>query len=338
MPTELLGQLTATVTAARTTEELTRPLLVLLELVTGLESTYLTQVDAEAGVQNILYARNSKAMQIPEGLSVPWEDTLCKRALDEGRPFTEDVAGCWGDSDAARDLGIQTYVTTPVRLDDGTLFGTLCAASNEQRPITAEGRQVLSLFGELIQQQIRRERLLDQLQQANRQLEAFSFTDALTGLPNRRAILQELHRLFALAQRDERSVLVVFVDLDGFKQINDVHGHEAGDAFLVEVGKRLSHGIRSSDQLGRLGGDEYVIVGMGAKNGDVTADFVAGMHARLTPLLQGHFDLAQCTLDYPGASFGIVSVNPVDCTPEEALRQADAAMYENKRARKQPLS
>ena len=71
----------------------------MLEEVTGLESTYLTTIDLEAGTQSILYARNSKTLLIPENLTVPWQDTLCKRALDEGKPYTDDVSACWSDSD-----------------------------------------------------------------------------------------------------------------------------------------------------------------------------------------------------------------------------------------------
>ncbi|WP_223677652.1 GAF domain-containing protein [Azospirillum agricola] len=121
-----------------------------------MESTYLTRVDAEAGVQTIVFSRNSKTMRIPEGLSVPWDDTLCKRALDEGRAYTEDVSACWGDSEAARSLGIKTYASTPVYLEDNRLYGTLCAASTESRPFSLEGRQVLTLFSTLIAQHIDR--------------------------------------------------------------------------------------------------------------------------------------------------------------------------------------
>ena len=108
----LLTQLSSSVSSARTLEDLTRPMLEMLEAVTGLESTYLTRIDLEQGLQHILYARNVRRLQIPEGLAVPWGDTLCKRALDEGRVYTDNVAECWGDSDAARELGIQTYVST----------------------------------------------------------------------------------------------------------------------------------------------------------------------------------------------------------------------------------
>ena len=96
-------------------------LLEMLELVTNMESTYLTRIEPDGDYQHILFSRNTKNMQIPEGLSVPWGDTLCKRALDEGRRYTCDVASIWGDSEAAKALGIMTYVSTPVTLVDGQL-------------------------------------------------------------------------------------------------------------------------------------------------------------------------------------------------------------------------
>jgi len=78
--TAIFQQLPEAVTSADDLEQLTRPMLELLEAATGLESTYLTTIDMAAGKQSILFSRNSKSMQIPEGLSVPWGDTLCKRA------------------------------------------------------------------------------------------------------------------------------------------------------------------------------------------------------------------------------------------------------------------
>lgn len=83
-PGTLIGTLAESLENARSLEELVRPLLELLEATTGLESTYMTTIDEQAGVQHILFARNSDRLQIPEGLSVPWNDTLCKRALEEG--------------------------------------------------------------------------------------------------------------------------------------------------------------------------------------------------------------------------------------------------------------
>lgn len=336
MPNDLLRQISETLTSAKTIEDLTRPLLMLLELVTGLESTYLTRIDQGSGTQKVLYARNSKVMQIPEGLSVPWEGTLCKRALDEGRLYTDDAGSCWGDSEAAKALGIRTYVTTPIHSEDGSLFGTLCAASTETKPIGPEGRQALALFGMLIEHQIQREHLLVRLTEANSTLERHSFTDMLTGLPNRRAVIGELERLFALARRSGQKVLLAFIDLDGFKGINDTYGHETGDTFLTEIGRRLSPGLRAGDMLGRLGGDEFVVTGLTPGQDDPSAETAAAqaMRDRLAPLIQGRFDLGRCSLDYAGASFGVVAVDPAAGSPDQALKAADAAMYADKTRRK----
>jgi len=91
---QILSLLSETVPKARTLEELTRPLLTLLGQVTGMESTYLTTIDAEEGVQRIEYSRNVGNMVIPEGLVVPWADTLCKRALEENRLYSDNVTEC----------------------------------------------------------------------------------------------------------------------------------------------------------------------------------------------------------------------------------------------------
>lgn len=331
----LLDQLSRTVVAAGSLEELTRPLLDLLERVTGLESTYLTQIDEEAGLQSILYARNTGAMVIPEGLSVPWDDTLCKRALEEGRTSCEDASIDWADSDAARALGIRTYVTTPLWFEDGTLYGTLCAASSRVAPLTDDGQQILALFGRLILQYVQRERLVDDLREANRLLEHRSNTDALTGLANRRAILDELRHLFSLARRVGRSVLVAFIDLDGFKQINDRHGHEAGDVFLVEIGQRLASGLRSADRIGRLGGDEFVVIGLGPMLDEDAQAIIQSWRSRIGALSIGQFDLGETRLDYAGASMGVICADPNALSPESALSEADAAMYDDKRHRRE---
>ncbi|MBN0574656.1 GGDEF domain-containing protein, partial [Pseudomonas aeruginosa] len=93
-----------------------------------------------------------------------------------------------------------------------------------------------------------------QLQAANAELATLALTDSLTGLANRRAILRDLDHLFALAQRDNKYVLIGVIDLDGFKLINDAYGHHAGDQFLRGVACQLKQCLRSSDSVGRVGG------------------------------------------------------------------------------------
>lgn len=372
----ILSQLAGSVPAARSIEQLTRPLLDMLGAVTGLESTYLTSIDLDQNVQHVRFARNVGDMTIPEGLSVPWDDTLCKRAIDEGRMSTSDVSSCWGDSDAARTLGIQTYLSAPIRDDTGALVGTLCAASSNQRTISADAESVLRLFSNLVANYIERERLLENLQSANQRLMSYALTDPLTGLPNRRALYEDLQRLLSLGVREKTAILVGVIDLDGFKTINDEYGHQCGDLFLQEMARRLRAGLRASDMLGRLGGDEFVIVGLGpalpidgpAAGMQAAGLQAAGLHANgvravgspaaaalnrgvidsgdlhaAAQILQGRaaastvgeFQLGSHTLQYAGASVGVVALDPAGLDAEAAVKLADARMYEVKRTRKQ---
>jgi len=266
---------------------------------------------------------------------VPWGDTLCKRALDESRPFTDDVAGIWGDSGAARSLGLQTYVSTPVRTDDGALYGTLCAASSQRRLLTPEARQVLRLFAGLIEQHVARERLVEQLQQANAELKTQAMTDALTGLMNRRALMQELARLTSVAQRTGCWLLAGAIDLDGFKQVNDSHGHDAGDEFLRGIAGRLQAALRAGDVLARMGGDEFVVVGLGPKLVEDGAAAAELLRRRLTLATVGQYPAGPAVIDYAGASVGVACLDPQRAGVEDALRESDAAMYRIKLARRQ---
>jgi len=342
----ILAELSTTLPAAKSVEQLTRPLLDMLGAVTGLESTYLTAIDLKADLQHVRYARNVGQLQIPEGLSVPWDDTLCKRALDEGRMCTSDVSQCWPDSDAARQLGIQTYVSAPVRADDGALYGTLCAASARRHDISPQAEAVLKLFSSVIASFIEREMLVEQLHSANVQLMSYALTDTLTGLPNRRAVYEALDRLLARAVRENGSVLVGVIDLDGFKSINDTYGHQAGDLFLQEVSRRMAAALRGSDMLGRVGGDEFVLIGPGpaltgkrADEGGVSQqaepdEAARAMEERVLAASMGRYRLGDATVAYEGASAGVVALDPAGLDAEAAVRLADTRMYEIKHARR----
>jgi diguanylate cyclase len=342
----VLAKLSDTLPAAHSIEQLTRPLLEMLGTATGLESTYLATIDLDAGEQHVRYARNTGAMQIPEGLTVPWSDTLCKRALDEGRMASTDVAVRWRDSEAAQALGIKTYVSAPIRGEDGSLLGTLCAASGSERPINAQAESLLELFSGLVASFIQREKLLADLQSANLKLSRYALSDELTGLPNRRALVDALQRLLARGVRESRSLLVGVIDLDGFKAINDRHGHGIGDRFLQSVAQRLGADLRGADMLGRLGGDEFLLLGPGPALPEVGAGAVLtggeGQRAaerlaqRAAEASRGEYQLSRdLLLRYAGASVGVVALDPRGLRAEQALGLADARMYEVKRLRKQ---
>ncbi|AUH51779.1 diguanylate cyclase [Chromobacterium sp. ATCC 53434] len=341
----VLSQLSLSLSAARTVDQLIRPLLEMLGNITGMESTYLTSIELDLCLQHVRYARNIGDMQIPEGLSVPWEDTLCKRSLDMGLTATNEVETLWGDSEAARQLGIKTYLSAPVRDTEGGLLGTLCAASSRKLPMQPETETLLQLFANIVANFIERETLVQNLQSANAQLAAFALTDTLTGLPNRRALFDELERMLAQAERCSGSILVGGIDLDGFKQVNDGFGHQAGDDFLKAVSGRLQTALRGGDMLGRVGGDEFVVIGLGpawshaGMPGELITDGEPAVAARelqqrLAQASIGDYMLDGQILSYGGASVGVVALAPFGMQSAAAIKLADREMYAVKLARK----
>ena len=489
-------------------EDLTRPLLRLLQAVTGLESTYLTRIDETARQQHILFSRNSGDLDIPEGLSVPWEDTLCKRALEERRFLTRDVPSHWGDSEAAAALGLKTYLSVPVYRNEGDLFGTLCGASSRAVAVDEEVSDVLELCAELIAHQIAREeqsqrseeramlaesalvesrlltevgelslrgRSLDavlhrvakvflqrghwivarafslsdrggcefleedeqsidpllerfvtrfnatpngraaaysrlmmsvdnghelaegfqargfvlpltlglitasseerleggivlmldggralpeteagllrnvsqflslfasslhsrhELEELNRQLTHHALHDPLTGLPNRRYLVEHLQRMMDQLQRKGGEVHVAFVDLDKFKQINDTHGHDVGDAFLQGMAERMRSVLRAGDLAARFGGDEFVVVAAG-QSADQLALERERIYQRLSDAMQGRVEAGAVAIDYAGPSIGVVSWQANAYADADVLvAEADKAMYEDKQRRR----
>jgi diguanylate cyclase len=329
----ILARVSETLSTEQSLESLVRQLLEMLEVVTDMESTYLTKIDINARLQHILYARNSKKMEIPEGLSVPWGETLCKRAIDSNCFFSNNVAEHWDDCDAAHALGITTYMSIPIHLTDGTLYGTLCAASSSKHQLSERGEHVLKLFAGLIAQYIEKESLVRQLREANAALIAYSYTDALTGLPNRRAIFENLTTLFSLARHLNRNAIIAYIDLDDFKLINDRFGHEAGDRFLVEVGKRLNDGRGDDDIVGRLGGDEFLVACLSQDRQSAEQTSLTLVRTQLSAQIAGEYWLGDLHLIYPGASLGVIEVDPAEIDADSALRAADAAMYNDKKGK-----
>lgn len=312
-------------------EEVIRPLLQLLEEITGLPSTYFTVIDEVGQVQTIIFARNTGRLMIPEGLSVPWQDTLCRRAILEGKRYTQDVAGCWGDSAAARELGLKTYLSEPIRLIDDGLYGTLCAASDETVDVSNKAQAYLVLFAQLIARHIESERLLHLLASENRTLAQRANTDPLTGIANRRSLLHGLKVRLGKAAALGRRLHVAFIDLDGFKAINDCFGHDAGDRFLIEMAHRLAVGCRPEDLVARYGGDEFVVVRLADDMAEAT---LVEFKLALERLTAGEFRACEDVIDYPGASVGVIATSHDDHDVESILQLCDTAMYAQKQARR----
>ncbi|MBA3057915.1 MAG: diguanylate cyclase [Gammaproteobacteria bacterium] len=160
-------------------------------------------------------------------------------------------------------------------------------------------------------------------------LRHLAFHDALTELPNRFLLLERLGQQIAIAQRERFSLAVLFLDLDGFKVVNDQFGHEVGDELLRVVAQRLQALVRQSDTVARLGGDEFVI----ALNNPANQDEVASIALHVVESLAGPMQLQGNGIQI-GCSIGI-ALFPADAlTPADLIKQADAAMYSAKAAGK----
>lgn len=160
-------------------------------------------------------------------------------------------------------------------------------------------------------------------------LQAMAHYDALTGLPNRRLLLDRLHQAIARSQRQNTLLAVVMMDLDGFKAVNDAHGHDAGDQLLVILAERMETCIRQEDTLARLGGDEFVLL-LGELRNDAEIEQTL---ARIITAVDEPFMICD-ERTRVSSSLG-VSLYPADgSTAETLLRLADQAMYEAKRAGK----
>jgi two-component system cell cycle response regulator len=168
--------------------------------------------------------------------------------------------------------------------------------------------------------------LESELRKANEELQRLASTDVLTGIMNRRSILERLDEELARSLREKSSLTVVVADLDYFKKINDTYGHPAGDEVLREFTRRVKRHIRPYDEIGRYGGEEFLILMPGLKKN--------GFHAavdRLRRKVSGtsfRYENKEFTLT---VSFGVCWLPPGQgCTPEQIISLADDMLYRAK--------
>ncbi len=170
-------------------------------------------------------------------------------------------------------------------------------------------------------------RLLGKLSDKQAELEAMAFHDALTGLPNRKLLVDRMEQALARAKRNRTRVALLFLDLDGFKVINDTHGHEAGDEALRQIARRLSELVRQADTLARLGGDEFVLL---------APDIEDPLDGPVRALADKCVAAIARPIEWKGTAYTLevsigIAVSSPGADPDSLLAAADKAMYEAKR-------
>jgi len=172
-----------------------------------------------------------------------------------------------------------------------------------------------------------------QRRQSARVTERKTLLDSITGLGNRMGFMQQLHSAIARAERHGESFALAFIDLDGFKEINDTYGHAAGDEVLAAIGSRCREFSRANDYLCRYGGDEFVIL----LDGIADFDQAASASRRYASAIEAPISLLRASSPpvLVGASIGLALWLADGTGVDALLSAADARMYANKAARKQ---
>lgn len=240
----------------------------------------------------------------------------------------------------------ESYVS-PLLLKEGACNEvqlSLRAANGEKRPVVINARQdtdnlnkvhwtfiSASLRNKLFKELVDARNLLEE---KNRLLEARTVTDDVTGLANRLSVTQYLtERMHDLSHRQSQ-IVVIFIDLDGFKAINDTHGHAVGDQLLKAVGQRLAGGLRDTDLVARYGGDEYVVL---LEHASAEAKTNVLMIQRVLHQLKAPFQINGHFLTVCASAGATYYPQPTAVEPEQLIRQADQAMYEAKLAGKDQI-
>src|SRR5581483_10820925 len=222
---------------------------------------------------------------------------------------------------------MQMRITGPIKSLHHVIHDVVTSESFKARAPVAGSKEIADLasaFNRMLEELEHRD---EATHQAEANLHSQARTDALTGLPNRRLFTESLSQAVAFARRTHRNLGLLYIDLDGFKHVNDSLGHSVGDQLLCEVGKRLSTRVRRSDMLARVGGDEFTVILRSVEQMD---DATAAAESLIQGLTHS-FRIEGREISI-GASIGISTLDESLIDAAELLKQADSAMYAAKRA------
>jgi diguanylate cyclase (GGDEF)-like protein len=290
----------------------------LASLLSGASRAFVNLIDADRQWQAAAYGA-------PPG-EVPRDDSMCTHVVAEDRQiYTSDASADarFADNphvDGARDT-LRFYVGTPLRAPSGQVLGSLCVADPQPREMTAAQLGGLHRLAEQVVVLLELHRRTAALTDAVVELDTLVQTDALTALPNRRAMEAFLRETAC------RTVTVLFVDLDRFKTVNDTLGHTVGDEVLREVADRLRRILRAGDLVARHGGDEFVVVGR-----DLPPAAADRLAERLRQEIAAPY-VTSAGIATIGASVGVTTLGPGESVVD-MLRRADERMYVDKTARR----
>jgi diguanylate cyclase (GGDEF)-like protein len=289
-------------------------LVVLAAALAGCPAAAITLVDAE---------RSWFKARIGLGVSeVPRGDTFCAYAvLQPDRPLlVPDAAEDPRFADfpvVSANPAIRAYAGMPLVSPEGYALGTLCVFDHVARDFDAVQQRSLTSLARAVVTAL-------ELRRAGLRVREMALTDVLTGIANRPAFLDALVRAVARQRRDGQPFALLCLDLDGFKRVNDLHGHAAGDAVLREVAAALSACLRREDLAARIGGDEFAAVLVGGDGREISQ-----VAERVRRTVEERMETQGRTVT---ASVGAVSFLVPPKNEAAAIAEADRLMYAAKAA------
>lgn len=261
---------------------------------------------------------------VAAGTKIALRNTYVRQTLEFGGAFAiDDMA-----SPHLRVEGVphyrdwHGYISAPLSID-GVAYGAIGFLARKPIAFTETDREFVTLVSALVSASVQR-----QLQYER--LDGLAYHDALTGLPNRAKIENELENAIGMGRRRDRAFALHFIDLDGFKSVNDRFGHAFGDLVLREVSSRIKETIRPNDVPGRLGGDEFVVV---QSNVDDPAGSTA-LANRIVATLSKPYEIENETVRL-SASVGIAMFPEDGHDAQTLFKHADDGLYRAKANGKQ---
>ena len=321
-------------------EQVSRPLLRLVQHITGMETSFITAIDWDTQKQTVLFSLNSGQMQVPELSRVDWHQSMCRSMFLSGHSHSSAIGIEVPATIGAIALEMKSFFAVPILVGDSPI-GTVCGAS--RRPIVLADAQVeaMQFIAEALQLLVQtdlakaqaeararyaEQAALDARFDADRhegdshRMEHLAHTDVLTGLPNRRWFTARWEDELTRSGRRDYPIGLMLIDADRFKTVNDTMGHLMGDAVLRAIGATLLVVAHSPDVVARLGGDEFAL--------SITHTDGLGLLAVAENILQ-LFAVAAAELGVGTTlSIGVVSSN--DCPRHRMFADADQALYRAK--------
>ena len=277
----------------------------------------------ENGRQTYLYLDADNTYGLSQGGSHPWDDSVCRRMIagdgPQIAPVVADVAP-YRDAPIVSRVEIGAYAGAPIIEPDGSLFGVICGLDRVPQPGALRANtDLLSLLSSLLGVVLAADRARTEAERVASHALLLAETDAMTGLYNRRAWERLIDEEEVRFERFADPTIVVLLDLDRLKAINDASGHSAGDAYIVKAATALRTAVEANQPVARLGGDEFgvIVAGCTEADGAAYADSLASALADA--------GVAGC--------FGWAPLRVVAGFPA-ALKAADEAMYAAKRNRR----